>query len=72
MALRETRSSLTLQGMTLQGMTLCLVVTSLMGCQSMMNGKSKAKDSYSHDKFSCGEPLPGQRQAPLPQSSARR
>ena len=43
----------------LRWMVLSLVLTSFVGCQSLMKGKSKAKDPFAQDKFSCGEPLPG-------------
>jgi hypothetical protein len=45
--------------MTFRWVTLCLMLISLVGCQSMVKGKSKAKAPLSQDKFSCGEPLPG-------------
>lgn len=34
---------------------LCLVLVCLVGCQSMSGGKSKQKDPFAEDKFSCGE-----------------
>ena len=37
-------------------MTLCVALILLVGCQSMMKGKTKAKDPFAQDKFSCGEP----------------
>ena len=42
--------------MTVRWVTLCLALTWLVGCQSMMKGKTKAKDPFAEDKFSCGEP----------------
>ena len=41
---------------TIRWMTLCVALTWLVGCQSMMKGKAKAKDPFAEDKFSCGEP----------------
>ena len=41
---------------TFRWMTLCVALTWLVGCQSMMKGKAKAIDPFAEDKFSCGEP----------------
>ena len=40
---------------TIRWMTLCVALMLLVGCQSMMKGKSKAKAPSAQDKFSCGE-----------------
>ena len=41
---------------TFRWMTICVALTLFVGCQSMMKGKTKAKDPFADDKFSCGEP----------------
>ena len=35
---------------------ICLLLVSLVGCQSMTGKKSAQKDPFAEDKFSCGEP----------------
>ena len=41
--------------------TVTLAILCLVGCQAMMKGKSRTKDPFAQDKFSCGESLPGAR-----------
>jgi hypothetical protein len=54
------RSHSTQFNIVLKSTILCLALTWIVGCQSMITArKAKQKEMLAKEQFSCGEPLPG-------------